>query len=553
MLLVILLIPVLVFLARALTWLSSSSNFRSLRHQQKLRSSYTLEAGVSHAASLLMEDATWEDGFDHEKLTRLDGSYTVTFQDAATPYVVGNSVNNIFGTEWRDGPRGPASVMPGTVELIVHAQDGSQQTDGRFLFRAILNNKAEFALSTEGRVVMNGNVDVTGVENVRDGEDGPGFSNEDSWMPVDAGLHANFFSSDQNAISWTKKTATDKATFSGKVSTPSRGANAITFEGTQGTDYSAGSIETNTAKLGVPSPEIIQSVQANSSAPAPRVSPFATTTLSAGKFYAGSNMDVQGDLVLNGTDLYVEGNLNVNGSIIGTGSVYVTGETNFKGDAEISAGAEGVALYSEGPVSLSGFNGREYMLRLRQRYPEIDQYYRTYTSNMAAASDTTPDAVQRGQASRASAAIAQVSAVVDRDVPNGSPTSDFVKDQLRGFKAIVDATSADNTWSRREMGGAHRKITYGLDRLGTAYFKGILVSNAYIHTESSVGVVGAVWASGSNKNVAPKVLDDGTTIRSGDIYLGDNTSLLMNKELLEDDETVKPNTIKGLQLLSWDQ
>ena len=68
-----------------------------------------------------------------------------------------------------------------------------------------------------------------------------------------------------------------------------------------------------------------------------------------------------GDLVLDNGRVYIDGNLTVIGSIKGNGAVYVSGNTTFSGDSSITAGEDGVVVYSQGNISLRGFDGSEYM------------------------------------------------------------------------------------------------------------------------------------------------------------------------------------------------
>ena len=499
-----------------------------------------MEAGLAHAASLLEEDATWTEGFDQERMTRTDGAYTITFQDPGRPYQDGNSVNNIMGTEEMDGPRGPKTVIPGTVELVVHSRSGPLQNRGTFLMQAIFNNSNDWAVSSAGKIVMEGDIDVQGVENLA------------TWAPVNAGIHANIFQAGETAVSWTPGQVGDRATFSGKVSTPTRGDTAIQFSGQEGVDFQADEFEDGAGRLAIQSPQIVEKVSNNASAPSPPVSPFGTTTLNAGEYYSGGALDLQGDLVLEGGTLYVNGDLNVNGSITGTGSVYVTGKTSFKGDAYIEAGAEGVALYSEGSITMSGFNGTEFMERLSRNNPGIIQQFNNAKAQLLDSSDTTPDGTQRNQANSALNSLRQVTQLVEQELASGGQTASFVKKQLNAIDDVVERSHDDNTYSRAEMGQIYREVSYGLDRVGTGYFKGLLVSNSYIHTDSAVAVVGCVWASGTNETDQPKFVD-GREIKPGDVYLGSDTSLLLNRELVEDEDTASPTQLAGLEMLSWRQ
>lgn len=538
-LLVILLIPILVFLARSVAWLASSSHFRSMNHRQEISGTYIMEAGLNHAATLLVEDATWEEGFDKEPMTRTNGHYTITFQRSGTGYTEGNSVNNIFGTSERDGPRGPDTVVPGTAEIVVHSQSGNVKSQGVFLLQAVFDNNNDWAVSSNGHIKMNGDVDVRGIQNVA------------SWADVNAGMHANIYQATEAAVSWRPKDLGDEAHFTGKVSTPSRGDRAIDFAGTEGVDYSAEEFEKGVGRLAIPVPEIIQEVTNNASgSPVPAVA-FGTTNLTGSDYYSPSILDLQGDLVLDGANLYVNGDLYVNGTITGTGSVWVTGKTTFKGDAYVESGPDGVAVYSEGSITMSGFNGTEFMERLSRREPQIIQKFNFAKAELFESSDRTPDGVQGRHNNNARQALNQVASLVRATLPEEGETADHIREQLATLGEVAwNNADGDNSWGRAEMARAYRQVSYGLDNIGTGYFKGTLVSNSYIHTESAVAVIGAVWATGANEFDTPKTVGE-FTIKPGDIFLDDDTSILLNKEVLEDDDQASPTRLKGLDMLRW--
>lgn len=537
-LLVITLIPILLFLARSVAWLSQTSHFRSLNYRQKISGTYVLEAGLNHAATLLTEDATWTEGFNDEEMTRIGGSYSIFFQTAGEPYQEGFSVNNLMGNKDVDGPRGPETVLPGTVELVVHSKTGPIENQGTFLLQAIFDDNRDWAVASAGKMIMNGGVDVFGIENL------------DTWAPVKAGVHSNLFAAGETAVSWKPQRTGNQAIISGKVTTPTRGTQALDFAGTEGTDYRAEAFEDGAGRLSITAPDIVQEVANNSSAPAPITDPFGETRLGNGNFYRGGGLNLQGDLILDGGTLYVDGDLSVNGSITGSGSVYVTGKTTFKGDAVIEAGADGVALYSEGSITMSGFKGVEFVERLARDNPSIISHFNNAKSQLAESADSTPDGVQAAHNRSAQNSIRQVSNFVNQRLVVGGQTAQFIKEQLASFDGLIEVTHSDGTYGRAEMRPVHQQVAYGLDRLGTGYFKGMLVTNSYIHTDSAVAVVGAVWASGANEDDTPTTVD-GQEVKPGDIYLGADTSLLMNKALVDDEENSSPAALAGLEMLSW--
>lgn len=545
MLLVILLIPILVFLARAIAWLSQSTHFRTISHRDKISNTYLMEAGLAHASTLVKEDSEWDEGFDKQGMTHVPGSYSVSFQDPEIAYQEGNSVNNISGFDVRDGPRGPKTVMPGTIELVVNVENGRSQSSGIFVMEAILKNLSEIAIGSAGNIVMNGNVNITGVQDVL------------NWAPVNSGIHSNKAGAGTGTvIDWKPKRAGDKATFSGKVSTTATDANAIQFAGTEGTDYSASSFETGAARQPSPAPDIISAVQANTGAQAPPVSNFGTTTLGAQDYHASGDLALQGDLVLQNGKLFVDGDLIVNGSITGDGSVFVTGKTIFKGEAVVRAKETGIALYSEGPIQLKGFNGREFVEKLLSNPADRNTYNQAmsvFRAEMHEASNRTPNPPQRAAAAKAQQALGTIKNLISRELnrqlgqQGSAETADFIEEQLAIYDGLVGNT-AQHFPHKKEFRETTAQLNNQLDRLGTAYFQGLMISNTYIHAESSVGVVGAMYATGKNENVTDTI--DGETVESGDISLGDNCEMVFNKELLDEPEA-KSNEIEKLLLRAW--
>ena len=533
LILVLLLVPILVFLARSVAWLASSSHFRSVVHRQEVSSTYIMEAGMAHAQTKLEENADWKEGFRDEKMAHVGGTYSVSFQDLSQPYVDGNSVNNIRGVLPADGPRGPDTVNPGTLELVVNVKNAATESRGTFILAATLSQLPASAVATDGRILMEGDVNVSGVANLK------------TWAGVRSGIHSNVFGTGDSAIAWSPKDAGDQARFTGKVTTSSRNDDALAFSGVEGTDYIASEFETGAPSVSVPSPDILTEVRSKTTAEQPLASQLGTTTLTGRDFYDPDGLTIQGDLVLDGGNLYVEGDLTVNGSITGEGSVYVTGKTAFKGDALIEASKTGVALYSHDSIELSGFDGLEYMNAIKRSEPGIAANFRVFASAMAEASDTTPDKKQNKLAARAAGAVRNISAIVDRRLPPGNKTGDMVREQLRSYSGVIMGAER----SRKGMSAATRRVTHGLNRLGTSYFQGLLVTNSHIHASNSVSVVGSVFANGKNTESENKNVGS-TTLKAGDIYLADDSEVLFNKALIDDPDLTAKNMAK-LELRSW--
>lgn len=526
--LVLLLIPVLVFLARAVAWLSTSSHYRAIAHRERISATYLMEAGQAHAVSKLEENSDWDEGFHQERLRHVGGSYTIVFQDEAKDYEDGNSVNNISGRDYRDGPRGPETVVPGTVELVVHAENGGERSSGTFILGGTQSTLTEAALGAGRNIWLEGDVSVTGVENLV------------SMAPIEAGIHSNRDEGTDSVINWRPKRGGDRAEFSGKVSTSLEQDNAISFAGTEGVNFNAKDFETGAAKLPMPETDIEAEVLGKGSSAAPSVNAYGTTTLSGGDFYQANDLELQGDLVLDGGHLYVNGDLTINGSITGKGAVYVNGRTRFKGDAEVEASEAGIALYSEGPVELTGFDGKAFLAALRRDSPAADAAYTGYEDQIRGANvyKRRVGGAYKTNLSAAGNEAQKLGEEIDRVVGPTSRTGQFIKTQLKAIE-VKAKSGADPATNRYEP---------NLDKVGTAYFQGLIVSNDYIYADNSISILGSVWANGTDKEGETRV--NGRSIHPGDIYLGDGTELVFNKALLDLPEATVTSTAK-LELRSW--
>jgi hypothetical protein len=68
------------------------------------------------------------------------------------------------------------------------------------------------------------------------------------------------------------------------------------------------------------------------------------------------------------------------------------------------------------------------------------------------------------------------------------------------------------------------------DRMGTAFFKGMIYSNGAIYAANEVNIVGAAMTSAKS---GPNVVIDGITLRPGDIYLNNNTRITYVKDMFQ--------------------
>ncbi len=535
-LLVLLIVPILVFLARSVHWLAQSGAHRVGLHNKRVVAQYLLQAGKADTLAHIKQDADWSVGFREKSLDDVNGSYSVIFNQPGQAYQVGQSVNNITGTTSRDGPRGPGTVRPGSIELVVLADSQGHQATGQTIFVAKTKPLPAYGLGASGKILLQGNVSVRGVENLI------------SEAPVDAGIHANSLGAAGPAIRWVKNNTANKMIVKGRVTTSAGAPDSISLQGTSGRDYQIEGIETGAAQLPVPTANIVDTVGINSALPPPPFQNFGTSRLGPGKSYAKGSVELQGDLRLNGHTLYVDGDLIVNGTIAGVGSVYVTGKTRLKGDTKISSSETGVALFSHGAVELTGFDGQEFLNRLRVSNSGVNSALSQYDGSLVR---VTGRRVKGGgnlpgeyYDDRRAAQIPALLSAFRRSGAKGE-TADFIKRQLTDY--VVKDTSAPvripgmggygyrlNTPIQGKLRKG-RPPSYDLAKIGQAYFQGLIVSDHYVLTDNAVSVVGGVWATGDYDS--DPVTVDGRTVNPGDIVANNGTEIVLNRALLEDPET----------------
>lgn len=295
---------------------------------------YAAESGLAVLQSRLEANPGYASTTTNEPTPFGTGSFSIRFGS-------GGCVNNFNGTSPVSGPRGP--VLPGSAYVKIEGQ----ALGHREVVECVLGRKDDdlvaAAVVASGKIHLEGDVKVSGrlandqstvvpadvISNYR----------EDTWTGS-APLYYNQGVGDTASIVGTVRSAS-----------PNPGAISPDFAG------AATDALTNQAPVPVDNVDIQGEIDSKIGNPSP---PLTTSTLT-GDYYSSGSHTITGDLILNNGRVYVNGNLTVIGSIKGNGAVYVAGNTTFSGDAEITASEDGVVLYSQGNISLRGFDGTEYM------------------------------------------------------------------------------------------------------------------------------------------------------------------------------------------------
>ena len=340
---VLLMAAVLAIMVLTLILMARERSFSSLRFHERTQALYVAEAGLADALEALEQDNGWTQGFDEEPMDRVRGHYTLQFVEG-TPDDW-ESVNNLLSDLPAHSYKGTDTVPPRSALLVVTGHVGGVSRRLEALVRGGSAPLSRQAMLATGRVRLLGDVSINGVRTLTGTEEAL------------AGIHSNSLA---ETVTWEGE-ADETAVITGTVSTRNPATDAIALgTGPNDTRVDVGEVETGAPPVTPPYVDIPAEVESHRG---PNLTLSGSQpVLSTGDHFYDGDLEIQGDLVLDGANLYVAGNLEVNGSITGDGSVYTTGDTRFFGDARIESG-EGrrVALYSQGHVHLSGFNGTEFL------------------------------------------------------------------------------------------------------------------------------------------------------------------------------------------------
>ncbi len=555
-------------------------------HQARVAALYVAEAAVAHALAQLDLNPDWKTGFANVPMDGGKGSYTIQFHPTGVGTVgPDESVNNISGGAVLNGPRGTATVAQGTADLVILARVGLVTRRIEVLVARGTSGPLDAPLVASRKIALRGDMKVDGITSLSDPQ------------PFAAGLHSNA-TVGSDLITWEPRDAGDAAEVAGTVSVgASSGINmpGATLLGAPPTKF-------NEAHRPLPSLDIPASVAGKSGSPPPSIAAVGTSTLGTGTpedFYSAGPVNVNGDLVLNGATLYVEGDLTVNGSISGDGNLYVNGRTSLRGDARLVPNDDRkVTVYSKGSIELLGFDGDAYLDALagsdpqfaiwhseaRTALQELQDIFRANGPGYLAVNEFTPaGAIREGFQAKLGSDVTSAAprGGGDKNVlgkmatriltqSDPGPTGRFLAQKLNNlsdtYKLGAEGGGDATVVAAFKSGGAVKGLMDGAgdmedaeamkgvmsvtmsvdyDHLGQSYFQGVLYTNGYVYASNEVNVVGAVLARDDGTQTGATV--DGVALEPGDIMLANRSRLTFNKGFFDGSTT----TAGPVGVITW--
>lgn len=550
-------------------------------HHDEIAALYAAEAGLADVMSRLELQSDWQVGFRGEPLGNRPGQYWVNFYPTGTAPPDDASINNLNGTFARVGPRG-RMVPRGAALIVVTARVGMAERQ----LEAMLNSSGvvnvEYPLLTSDSIDLLGQINITGIKSLG------------SFERIPAGLHSNLRVNPADAtIRWRPDPTASlhrQATVTGKVSSVDARGLAINF-GSDETRYDVGAFERNAARQNFPTMgDITRQVNLHQDKPAPVLEPSGVTTLNSGQFYTGEDLEIHGDLVLDGGELFVNGDLTINGGIAGEGAIWASGKVTFKGDSLLQT-SEKAAVMARRGVNLLGFNGDEYMGNFAENDPEVRALWEATKTELSAiqelvssndpASIVGPGGPLDQKAWRLGShpdnPETPIEVVVPEDILVGgdylgkligklqersaSETRDFMIRKMESYQAFFSAApegednrlSLDFSRRPRTLAGAFDAVidsgrvtalgalmtqvdNISYDKLGSSYFQGIIYTNGHFFASNSVTTLGAIMVDGRDGPSQPNPLNPGEEFKPGQLVLRRGANLTFVEDFFEEGE-----------------
>ncbi|MBS2033975.1 hypothetical protein JST97_03255 [bacterium] len=330
---VLLFSSVFLMMVGALVWRVKMTGAFAGLGRDDLAAQAAAEAGLARCLCELSQDKSWAANLPSQSLPDSQATFSIQWNTS-------HSVNNLLPDTNADGPQGPGSVAPHTAYVMVDGQCAARTCRLEAIVASSGLTTNSPALSTTGNITFGNDVTITGQRSLGDS------------TKISANVISTKSTGENDIIKWS---GSGSATIEGSVL--SNGSSAGAISSNLNPSVVTGSVKNGQSTTPPARVDISARVAAKTGATTPTLS-GTSQTLGSGDFYFPSGVNYNGDLDLNGSNLYVSGNFQINGSIRGKGSIFVTGSSTLQGDSQVVAGDDQqIALYGKGNVTLSGFNG----------------------------------------------------------------------------------------------------------------------------------------------------------------------------------------------------
>ncbi len=564
-----------------------------LRQNSATENLYIAEAGLAEAVLSISQNNAWEPTAPVTRTLPNGGKYTIVFQPVSASSVPPDkSVNNLSGYGYVNGPRGDGTVPPRTADVVVTVEANGRTERFEALISRGFSEPVSVPLLSSGRIVLKGGVEVSGIESmsspvqIESGIHSNSYENATGIISWDGQGEDAFINGEvTTASSFATAITATGGTFNTLNTETGRGArqfpnvdvdlailvgrNATVLNPTGGTTVVSGTDHK-----------------------------YGGGVINGDLELRGVNLFVNGDLEVNGTikgsgAIYVKGNTSFRGNaelgmsgtevlaLFSKGNVKLEG---FDGSQYLEARAAENASFQTWNDQAKWAHGQ-----IMETISSTTNYTNSVTPPTAPPPyvDETTDAPNGTWGNEPGNVIDQLRIVLGEDNPTetypgtesntlekmavyletnfaGNESADFLVKRLRDIRPLyqnkLDAALPETTMianynsnpsqnlglldalndnydsaAARRAAGQSRVMNF--NKLGTSYFQGVVYTNGAVYASNEVDIVGALLAE--KKRRSPQgswdVKGDGSVVlNAGDVYLGGGSSLVYNKELLED-------------------
>lgn len=312
-----------------------------------LKALYAAEAGVNRAIAEWSNDGT--------KTWAINLTNIPVGQDPQVTYSLvfdpNHSINNFNAAASAPGPLGPTSVPPDTAYLVVEGRSHGRTRQVEALVCRGSFFGEPVALASDGPIDLQNTVTIRGLKSL------------DETVETAVEVYSTNSSAGPLITHAGGGSVLVKGNLSSNSSDPNSIAGNLRAPGVVTGRVSEGQSKKLPANIDITGK--INALRSAGTGLTPTLAGSVTTLSPSGSnrdYFQSGGINYNGDLILDGTNLYVDGDLTINGGIRGKGTVFVKGQTTFKGDSHLQThNDQGIAILSKGSVTLDGFDGTTYL------------------------------------------------------------------------------------------------------------------------------------------------------------------------------------------------